>query len=83
MITVEQAREMSDKIAKIIISKEVQKIEKSIEKAAKAGRYSITYECRECYCVRVAIRDVFRDLGYRAYADSFYPEIKINWGKEM
>lgn len=82
MITVEQAREMSNKKAKIIIDKEIQKIEKSIKKATKRGRYSITYECKECYYVRATIRDLFRDLGYQAYADSFYPEIKISWSKE-
>ena len=81
MITVEQAREMSDKVAKGIIDKEVQKIEKFIKRAAKKGRYSIVYECEECYCVRVTIQDMLRELGYRAHADSFYPEIKIIWSK--
>ena len=83
MITVEQARKMSDKVAKDIIYKEVQKIEKSIEKTAKKGRYSIVYECKECYCVRATIRDMFRKLGYQAHADSFYPEIRISWNKEV
>ena len=83
MITVEQAREMSDKVAKGIIDKEIQKIEKFIENTAKKGRYSIVYECKECYCVRATIRDMLRKLGYRAHADSFYPEIKISWGKEV
>lgn len=83
MITVEQAREMSDKVAKGIIDKEVQKIQKCIEKTAKKGRYSITWECKQCYCIRATIRDMFRTLGYRAIADSFYPEIKISWSKEV
>lgn len=83
LITVEQAREMSDKTAKAIIDKEVQKILKCIEKAAKKGRYSIVYECKECYCIRATIRDMFRNLGYRAHADSFYPEIKIIWSEEF
>jgi hypothetical protein len=82
MITVEQAREISDKVAKGIIDKEIQKVEKSIKKASKKGKYSITYECEECYYIRVVIRDMLRKLGYRAYADSFYPEIKIIWSKE-
>jgi predicted methyltransferase len=83
LITVEQAREMSDKTAKTIIDKEVQKILKRIEKTAKKGGYSIVYECKECYCIRATIRDMFKNLGYRAYADSFYPEIKIIWSKEF
>lgn len=83
MITVEQAREMSDKVAKGIIDKEVRKIEKCIENATKRGRYFITYECKECYCVRATIRDMFRNLGYRALADSYCPEIKISWGREV
>jgi hypothetical protein len=82
MITIEQAREMSDKVAKGIIDKEIQKIEKFIEKAAKKGRYSINYECKECYCILVTIRDMLRELGYHAYVDSFYPKIKIIWSKE-
>ena len=83
MITVEQAREISDKTAKITIDKEVQKILKCIEKAAKKGRYCIVYECKECYCIRATIRDMFRNLGYRAYADGFYSEIRISWSKEV
>ena len=82
MITVEQAREMSDKTAKIIIDKEVQKILKCIKKAAKKGRYCIVYECKECYCTRATIRDMFRNLGYRASTDGFHPEIRISWSKE-
>lgn len=83
LITVEQAREMSDKTAKGIIDKEVQKIFKYIERIARKGGYSITYECKECYCIRATVRDMFRKLGYQAYADSFYPEIKISWSKEV
>ena len=83
MITVEQAREMSDKVAKSIIDKEIRKIEKLIESTAKRGRYSIVYECKECYCVRATIRDMLRNLGYRAHADSYDPEIRISWSKEM
>ena len=82
MITVEQAREMSDKVAKGIIDKEVQKIFKFIEKAAKKGRYSIVYECKESYYIRATIRDMFRNLGYLAHADSFRPTINIAWSKE-
>jgi hypothetical protein len=82
MITVEQAKEMSDKVAKGIIDKEIQKIEKVIKNTAKKGRYSITYECKACYCVRVAIRDMLKEFGYQAYVDSFYPEIKIIWSKK-
>lgn len=83
MITAEEARKMSDKIAKDIIDKEVQKIEKSIERTTKKGRYFINYECKECYCVRATIRDMLRKLGYQAHADSFHPEIKISWSKEV
>ena len=82
MITVEQAREMSDKVAKGIIDKEVQKIFKFIEKATKKGRYSIVYECKECYYIRATIRDMFRQLGYLAHADTFHPTINISWSKE-
>ena len=83
MITVEQAREVSDKAAKGIIDKEVQKILKNIERAARYGYYSLVYECKQEYCIRATIRDMFRNLGYRAFADSFSPEIRISWSKEV
>ena len=83
MITAEEARKMSDVASLPIIEKETKRFSKIIEKAAKQGCYSIEYECKYSYAIRYAIADRFKKNGYRAYADSFYPTVKIIWSKEM
>lgn len=83
MITAEEARKMSDVASLPIIEKETKRFSKTIEKAAKEGCYSIEYECKYSYAIRCMIADRFKENGYRAYADNFYPTIKIIWSKEM
>ena len=82
MITVEEARKMSDEASLPIVEKETKRFSKIIEKAAKQGNYSIEYECKYSYSIRRMIADRFKGKGYRAYADSCYPTIKIIWSKE-
>ena len=82
MITVEEARKMSDKASLPIIAKETKKLSKIIEKAAKQGCYSIEYECKHPYSIRRIIADKFKENDYRAYAYSYCPSIKIIWSEE-
>jgi hypothetical protein len=82
MITVEEARKISDVASLPIIEKETQRFSKMIEKAAKQGFYSVKYECKYPYSLRSMIADRFKENGYRAYADSCYPTIQIIWSKE-
>lgn len=82
MIRAEEARKMSDIASLPIIEKETKRFSKIIEKAAKQGYYSIEYGCKYSYSIRCAIADRFNKNGYRAYADNFYPTIKIIWSKE-
>lgn len=82
MITVEEARKISDTASLPIIEKETKRLSKIIEKAAKQGCYSIEYECKCSYSIRRMIADEFKENGYRAYAYSYCPTIKIIWSKE-
>lgn len=82
MITIEEARKMSDAASSPIVEKETKRFSKIIEKAAKQGCYSIEYVCKYPYTIRCMIVDRFRENGYRAYADNCYPTIKIIWSKE-
>ncbi len=82
MITVEEARKMSDVASLPIIEKEIKRLSKSIEKAAKQGSYSIEDECMHPYAIRCMIVNRLKNNGYRAYTDSYYPIIKIIWSKE-
>jgi hypothetical protein len=82
MITAEEARKMSDIASLPIIEKETKRFSKLIKKMAKQGGYSIEDECKHPYAVRRMIADEFKKNGYRAYAHSYYPTIKIIWSKE-
>ena len=82
MITIEEARKMSDVASLPIIEKEIKRLSKIIEKAAKRGSYSIEDECKHPYAIRRMIADRFTENGYRAYAWSYRPTIQIIWSKE-
>jgi hypothetical protein len=82
MITVEEARKISDIASLPIIEKETKRLYKIIEKAAKQGCYSIEYECKQPYSIRRMLVGRFKENGYRAYTDSYRPIIKIIWSKE-
>ena len=82
MMTAEEARKMSDVASLPIIEKETKRFSKIIEKAVKQGCYSVKCECKYSYSIRCMIADKFKENGYRAYADNFYPTIKIIWSKE-
>jgi hypothetical protein len=82
MITVEEARKISDMASFPIIEKETKKLSKMIEKAAKYGCYAIEYECKYSYTIRHIIAERFKENGYRAYTDSYRPTVHIIWSKE-
>ena len=81
MLSPEMARKMSDSAMEPIVQKEVEKISKFIENAAKRGHYSITWSCKPFH-VREAVADIFRKQGYGIYTDMFSSDIKIFWGKQ-
>lgn len=80
MLSAETARKMSDSVIEPIIQKEVEKISKFIENAAKRGHYSIAWNCKPSH-IRETVADIFRKQGYGIYTDVFSSEIKIFWGK--
>ena len=82
MITVKEARKISDIASLPIIEKEIKRCSKAVGKAAKQGCYSIDYECKHPYPIRCMIADRLKNNGYRAYAYSYCPIIKIIWSKE-
>ena len=82
MIIVEEARKISDMASLPIIEKETKRFFKIIKKAAKQGNYSVEDECKYSYAIRCMIADRFKKNGYRAYADTVWPTIKIIWSKQ-
>jgi hypothetical protein len=80
MISPEMARKISDSAIEPIVQKEVEKISKFIENAAKRGSYSIAWSCKPS--VREAVADIFRKQGYGIYTDVFSSDIKIFWGRQ-
>ena len=82
MITIEEARKMSDVASLPIIEKEIKRLSKIIKKAAKRGNYSIEDECKYPYAIRHMIVDRFKENGYRAHTHCYYQTIQIIWSKE-
>lgn len=78
MLSAEMARKMSDSAIEPIVQKEVAKISKFIENAAKRGHYSIAWDCRPSD-IRDVVADIFRKQGYGTYTSAFSSEIKIFW----
>lgn len=81
MLSAEMARKISDSAIEPIVQKEVEKISKFIENAAKRGHYSIAWDCKPSG-IREVVADVFRKQGYGTYTSAFSSEIKIFWGKD-
>ena len=82
MITVEQAREMSDKAAQPLIQQEINRLFKLIQKRAKRGEYYLNTMSDLSYTLRKEVVRKFNELGYRAYNHSQGTNIEIKWSKE-
>lgn len=79
--TAKEARDMANKSG--TASREARFILRSIKRAAKKGRYSLSFSYSEWDSVIAKkICENLRDLGYKAYSDFLRAAIYISWGGE-
>lgn len=78
LITAKEARDMADKSG--VVSRETRSILRSIKRAAKRGKYSlsISYSSWDSVVAK-RICENLRELGYRACTDIWRAAIYISW----
>ena len=81
MLTAIEARNMADKSR--VVSREVRSILRSIKRAAKRGGYSlgISYSDWDSV-VAEKVCENLRELGYRAWTDTWRAAIYVSWKGE-
>ena len=79
--TAKEARDMANKTG--TVSRETRSILRSIKRAAKRGRYSLSVSYSEWdSVVAEKICENLRELGYKACADAWRTAIYISWKGE-
>lgn len=81
MLTAKEARNMADKSG--VTSREVRSILRSIKRAAKRGRYSLKISYSDWdSVVTERICENLKELGYRAWTDTWRAAIYVSWKGE-
>lgn len=79
--TAKEARDMADKSE--AVSREVRSILRSIKRAAKKGRYSLSISYSKWDdVIAERICENLRELGYRAWTDIWRAVIYVSWKGE-
>jgi hypothetical protein len=79
--TAKEAREMANNSG--TVSRETHSILRSIKRAAKRGRYNLNLSYSDWdNVIAKRVCENLRELGYKAYTDSWRPAIYVSWKGE-